>query len=143
MVACCCGNLERQDCGCGGHCVGDHPRCLWPYYEETLFLASIFLALFPHSAFTRRLIKEEGCVDLSMDTLHLKYPLVPFGSEDSALTLPLFCLSPNIILLCHCFSTVTKDQLLMIFDGTKLPLCVNVPLKTHSFIHSWLLSMST
>ena len=26
------------------------------------------------------LIKEGGCVDLSMDTLHLKYPLVLFGS---------------------------------------------------------------
>ena len=38
-----------------------------------------------------RLLKEWGCtVDLSMDTLHLKYPLVLFGSEGSALTLSLF-----------------------------------------------------
>ena len=29
-----------------------------------------------------RLINEWGCVDLSMDTLHLKYPLVLFRSED-------------------------------------------------------------
>ena len=34
-----------------------------------------------------RLIKEGGCVDLSVDTLHLIYPLVLFGSEGSALTL--------------------------------------------------------
>ena len=34
-----------------------------------------------------RLKKEGGCVDLSMDTLHLKYPLVLFGYEGSALTL--------------------------------------------------------
>ena len=33
-------------------------------------------------------------MDLSMDTLHLKYPLVLFGSKGSALTLPLFLL-PN------------------------------------------------
>ena len=39
-----------------------------------------------------RLINEGGCVDLSMDTLHLKYPLVLFGSEGSALTLPLIFL---------------------------------------------------
>ena len=31
-----------------------------------------------HSA---RLIKEGGCVDQSMDTLHLKYSLIPCGSE--------------------------------------------------------------
>ena len=54
-----------------------------------------------------RLIKEGGCVDLSMDTLHLKYPLVLDGSEGSALTLPLFRLSPRIIMLCHYSSTMT------------------------------------
>ena len=48
-----------------------------------------------------RLIKEGGCVDLSMDTMHLKDPLVLFGSEDSAFTLPLFLLSLRIIMLCH------------------------------------------
>ena len=64
-----------------------------------------------------RLIKEGGCVDLSMDTLHLKYPLVLFGSEGSALTLPLFLLSPRIIMLCHCSETMTKDHFLLIFYG--------------------------
>ena len=43
---------------------------------------------------TARLIKEGGCVDLFMDTLHLKDPMVLFGSEGSALTLPLLLLSP-------------------------------------------------
>ena len=37
-----------------------------------------------------RLVKEWGCVDLSMDTMH---PLVLFGFEGSALSLPLFLLS--------------------------------------------------
>ena len=36
-----------------------------------------------------RLIKEGGCVDLSMDTLHLNFPLVLFVSEGSALTITL------------------------------------------------------
>ena len=40
-----------------------------------------------------RLIKEWGCVDLSMDTMHLKDPLVFFGFEGSAFSLPLFLLS--------------------------------------------------
>ena len=52
-----------------------------------------------------RLIKEGGCVDLSMDTMHVKDPLVLFGSEGFPLTLPLFLLSPRIIMLCHCSST--------------------------------------
>ena len=33
------------------------------------------------------LIKEGVCVDLYRDNLHLKYPLVLFGSEGPALTL--------------------------------------------------------
>ena len=49
-----------------------------------------------------RLIKEGGCVDLSMDTLHLKDPLVFFVSEGSALTLPHFLLSPRIIMPRRC-----------------------------------------
>ena len=65
-----------------------------------------------------RLIKEWGCVDLSMVTLHLKYPLVLFGSEGSALTLPLFLLSPRIIMICHCSSTMTKDHFLPMSYGT-------------------------
>ena len=48
-------------------------------------------------------IKEWGCVDL-------KYPMVLFGSEGSALTLPPFLLSLRIIMLCHCSSTVTTDH---------------------------------
>ena len=66
-----------------------------------------------------RLIKEERCVDLSMDTMHLKYPLVLFWSEGSALTLPPFLLSPKIAMLCHCSSTVAKDHILIISYGTK------------------------
>ena len=66
-----------------------------------------------------RLIKEWVCVDLSMETLHLKDPLVLFGYEGSALTLPLFLLSPRIIMLCHCSSTMTKDHFLLISYGTK------------------------
>ena len=46
-----------------------------------------------------RPIKERECVDLSMDTLHLKGLLVLFGSEGSALALPLFLLSPRIIIV--------------------------------------------
>ena len=57
-------------------------------------------------------------MDLSMDTLHLKYHLVLFGSEGSALTLSLFLLSPRIVMLCHCYSTMTKDHLLVIPYGT-------------------------
>ena len=53
-------------------------------------------------------------MDLSMDTLHLKYPMVLFGSESSALTLPLFLLSSRITMLCHCSSKVTKDNFLII-----------------------------
>ena len=68
-----------------------------------------------------RFIKEEGCVDLSMDTLHLKYPLVLFGSEEFV-TLSLFLLSPKIIMLCDCSSTMTKDQILLISSD----LCVSM-----------------
>ena len=56
-----------------------------------------------------RLIKEGTCVDQSLDTLHLTYPLVRFGSEGSTITLPLFLLSPRILMLFHCSSTMTKD----------------------------------
>ena len=81
-----------------------------------------------HSA---RLIKERGCGDLSMVTLHLKYPLVLFGSESSALTLPRFLLSLTIIMLCLCSSAMTKDHFLlnvMAIDG----FCAD--LSNHSFI---------
>ena len=75
-----------------------------------------------------------GYVDLSIDTMHLKVPLVRFGLEGSALTLPLFLLSPIIITPFHCSSTMTKDHLLGIFYGTKWPFCADVPLNPHSFI---------
>ena len=81
------------------------------------------------------ILKEWGCMDLSKDTLHLKYPLVLFGYEGSALTLPLFLLSPRIIMLCHWSSTMTEDYSLIVSHGTKWPLCIDVPLNTHSFIH--------
>ena len=66
-----------------------------------------------------RLIKVWGCVELSVDTLHLKYPLVLFGSEGSALTLPLFFLSPRIITICHCSSTMTNEYFWEMPYGTK------------------------
>ena len=69
-----------------------------------------------------------------MDILHLEYPLVLFGFEGSALTLPIFLLSPRIIMLCHCLSTMTKNHFLLISYGTNLPLCVDVPSNTYSFI---------
>ena len=65
------------------------------YYQKVLVLQKRTLS------YPARLIKEGGCVVLSMDTLHLKYPLVLFGSGGSALTLPLFLLSPRILMLCH------------------------------------------
>ena len=47
-----------------------------------------------------------------MDVMHLKSPLVVFGSEGYALT---FYLSPRSIMLFHCSSTVAKDQSLIKF----------------------------
>ena len=43
-----------------------------------------------------RLITEWGCVELSMDTMHLKDPLVLFEFDGSALSLPLFLLLPAL-----------------------------------------------
>ena len=57
-----------------------------------------------------RLIKERGCVDLSVDTMYLKDPMVHFGFEGYTLFLSLFFLSPIISMLCHCTSTVRKDH---------------------------------
>ena len=59
------------------------------------------------------LVREWGCVDRSMDTLHLKDPVVLFGSEGSTLTLPLFRLSPRIILS-------------LFFNSDKGPLFANI-----------------
>ena len=71
-------------------------------------------------------------MDLSVDTMHLGDPLVLFGSEGSALTLPIFLLSPRIIMPVHCL-TMTKDPFLKMRYGTKWPLFIDVPLNTHSF----------
>ena len=50
-----------------------------------------------------RLIKEWGCVDLSMGTMQLKDSLVLFGREGSALiSLPLFLLSHGLAFI-HSF----------------------------------------
>ena len=63
-----------------------------------------------------RLIKEGGCVDLSMDTLHLRYPLVLFGSKGSAL------LSPRMIVLS------------LLFNNDKGPLYANVVWHCMTFV---------
>ena len=68
-------------------------------------------------------IKEWGCLDLSMDSLHLNYPLVLFGFEGSALTLPVF-FSPTIIMLFHCSSTMTKDHFLLISYDPCVSMCL-------------------
>ena len=41
-------------------------------------------------------------MDLSIDTMHTKDPFVLFGSEGSAISLPLNLLSSRIIARCHC-----------------------------------------
>ena len=70
-----------------------------------------------------------------MDIRYLRDPLVFFGSEGSAPALPLFLLSPRMIMLCHCSSAMTKDHFLPISHGIKLPLHFDVPFNTYSFIH--------
>ena len=72
---------------------------------------------------------------MSVNTMNLKYPLVLFGSEGSALTFPLFLLSPRRIMFCYCSSTMTRNHFLLISCGTIRPLCVrvDVPLNTYLF----------
>ena len=62
------------------------------------------------------LIEEGEFVDLSMDTMHLKdpLPLVLFGFEGSALSLPLFRPSHRITMLCHCSSTMNRNKTLFV-----------------------------
>ena len=76
------------------------------------------------------LMKEGAYVNLCLDTMHLKYPLVLFGFEVSALSLPLFLLSPRI-------NMVKKEEPLLVkcYD-TMWPLCADMPLSPHSFIHT-------
>ena len=88
----------------------------------------------PWSTYKRREVC--GWSGQPMDALHLKYPYVLFGSEGSTLILPLFLLSPRIIMLFHCSSTMTKDHFLLISYGTKWPMCVDVLLNTYSSILS-------
>ena len=45
------------------------------------------------------LIKEGGCVDLSMDTMHIKDPWFLFGFEGSALSIPRLLPSHRIHML--------------------------------------------
>ena len=82
---------------------------------------------------SNRLIKEGGFVDLSMNAMHLKDPLVLFGSEGSGFTL--FLLSLRIIMICHCSSAITKDHFLVIYHNTKWPLCADTHLNPPSFIY--------
>ena len=66
-------------------------------------------------------------MDLPIDTMHLKDPLFLFRSEGSALTLPLFH-SVRIITLCHCSSTMTTDNflvLLMALNGHSFVPCTH------------------
>ena len=74
-------------------------------------------------------------MDLSVDTVHSKDPLVLFGFEGFALSL--FLLLPRVIMLFHS-SKMTKDHIFEHFYATKWPLCADVPLILHSFIHSFL-----
>ena len=75
-----------------------------------------------------RLVKEGGCVDLSMGTRQLNYPLY-WSSLDlkALLLLHLFLFLSRIIMLCHCSSTMTKNHFLILFFVTKWPVCVDVP----------------
>ena len=65
-----------------------------------------------------RPVKEGGCVDL-----YLRYPLVLFGSEGSALTPPLFLSSPRIVLLCDCSLTMAKDHFCYTFWHKMTSVC--------------------
>ena len=77
---------------------------------------------------------------LSMDTLHLKYPLVLFGSKGCmcSYSLSLFLLSPMNNYALSLFFNNYKGRPLDNIYGTKWPLCDDVPLNTHSFIHSFI-----
>ena len=57
-----------------------------------------------------RLIKEGGCVDLSVDTMHLKDPLILFLDLKALLFLFVFFFFHILNNLCHCFSPITTDH---------------------------------
>ena len=67
-------------------------------------------------------------MDMCIDNMHLNDPLpvVLFGSEGSTIILPLFLLSYRINMLCHCSSTITKYQVLVIYYDTKWLLYADV-----------------
>ena len=73
---------------------------------------------------------KRGCIDLSVEIMHLKDPLILFGSEGSALTPPLFLLQSRIILLCHCSTSMTKFHFLVKCYGTKLLVCASFLLQS-------------
>ena len=79
-----------------------------------------------------RLIKEGGCVQLSMDTMHLKDPLVLFRSEGSALSFSLSSFTYKNYALSLLKKNDKGPLTGIISYGTKLPLCADVPLDTHS-----------
>ena len=84
-------------------------------------------------------IKEWGCIDMSMDTQHLKYPLVLFGSEGSALTLARFLLSPGISMLVIVLQQRQRTTFWSYYRALN-GLCVSMcRLSTYSFIHSYLI----
>ena len=85
---------------------------------------------------------KKGDVDLSMDTLHLKYPFVLFGFEGSAFTLPLFLYSLRIV----CSVIVLQHQQRTTFCKMLWHLMTFVfqyAFNTHSFITCWRSSLVT
>ena len=81
-----------------------------------------------------RLIKEWGCVNLSIDTMHLKDHLVLLGLEGSAISFRLFLRSHRINMLCHCSSTMANH----FFEKRYVTDWPCVPLSTYSFIQTWM-----
>ena len=71
-------------------------------------------------------------MDLAMDTMFLKDPFVLFGSERSALILPLLLRSLCISIALLMF--LNKDKRLISFHGTEWPFCANTKSILHPFI---------
>ena len=74
---------------------------------------------------------------MSMITMHLKDPLVLFGSEGSSLTLPLFHLSARIIMLLSLFFNNDKGPLFGYILWHLMTFVCRCAFK-HSFIYSLL-----
>ena len=103
---------------------------LWVNIQCQHLIPALYVRLWAPCSHNQR----SKCVDLSMGTLHLKSLLVLIGSEGSTLILPLFLLSPSIIMFCYCSITITEDHFLIIFCSTEYPLCIDVPVNIHSLI---------